>query len=124
MLYFSIGFLHLSIFSAKKDPDNQDHLKKYSKLAVEEANDTIISVLPYIPKELKGVWIRPTETSSFQIVSTLNKMQDIGIDNVFLETFYHGKTIFPSKTMEERAEQSTKTAIVDPTFDRERSTGC
>ncbi len=86
---------------AKKDPDNQDHLKKYSKLAVEEANDTIISVLPYIPKELKGVWIRPTETSSFQIVSTLNKMQDIGIDNVFLETFYHGKTIFPSKTMKD-----------------------
>ena len=54
-----------------------------------------------MPNELKGVWIRPTETTQSQIVSTLNKMKDIGIDNVFLETFYHGKTIFPSKTMKE-----------------------
>ena len=86
---------------AKKDIEDQEHVKKYSKLAVEEANDAIISVLPYMQNELKGIWIRPTETTESQIISTLNKMKDIGIDNVFLETFYHGKTIFPSKTMKE-----------------------
>lgn len=84
---------------AKKDIDDQSKIKKYTKLAVEEADAAIIAVLPYMPEELKGVWIRPTETSEFQIVSTLNKMKDMGIDNVFLETFYHGKTIFPSQTM-------------------------
>lgn len=84
---------------AKKDIDDQSKVKKYTKLAVEKANEAILSVLPYMPEELKGVWIRPTETSEFQIVSTLNKMKDMGIDNVFLETFYHGKTIFPSQTM-------------------------
>lgn len=86
---------------AKKDTDDQEHVKKYSKLAVEKANDAIISSLPFMPDELKGVWIRPTETSESQIISTLNKMKDIGIDSVFLETFYHGKTIFPSQTMKD-----------------------
>lgn len=86
---------------AKKDIENQDKVKKYSKLAVEEADNAITSALPYLPKELKGVWIRPTETNEFKITSTLNNMQDMGIDTIFLETFYHGKTIFPSKTMKE-----------------------
>lgn len=55
--------------------------------------------LPYIPNELKGVWIRPTETTKEQIVAALDKLKDNGFNNVFLETYYHGKTIFPSKTM-------------------------
>ncbi len=86
---------------AKKDIDDQNKVKKYTKLAVEEADEAINTVLPYMPGELKGVWIRPTETSEFQIISTLNNMKNIGIDNVFLETFYHGKTIFPSQTMKD-----------------------
>lgn len=86
---------------AKKDVENQDKMKKYSKLSVDEANEAIISALPYIPKEIKGVWIRPTETSETKIISTLDNMKEIGFNNVFLETFYHGKTIFPSKTMKD-----------------------
>ncbi len=101
---------------AKKDIENQEHLKKYSKLAVKEANEAIISVLPYMPEELKGVWIRPTETTESQIISTLNKMKAIGIDNVFLETFYHGKTIFPSQTMKEYGfiTQNEQFSTIDP----------
>ena len=57
------------------------------------------TVLPNMPNELKGVWIRPTQTNESQIIHTLDNMKKTGIDNVFLETFYHGKTIFPSKTM-------------------------
>ena len=74
-------------------------LKKYSKEAIEEGNMAIKTALPYIQNELKGVWIRPTETSAQQIVATLDKLKDSGFNNVFLETYYHGKTIFPSKTM-------------------------
>ncbi len=84
---------------AKKDTEDQDRVKKYSKLAVEETNKALSTVLPYMPGELKGVWIRPTEKSEAQIIAALNNMHNTGIDNVFLETFYHGKTIFPSQTM-------------------------
>ena len=79
--------------------DNLEDLKKYSKEAIEEGNMAIKTSLPYIQNELKGVWIRPTETSAQQIIATLDKLKDSGFNNVFLETYYHGKTIFPSKTM-------------------------
>ncbi len=84
---------------AKKSIDNEDDLKKYTELALTEANQAILTSLPSLKDELKGVWLRPTETNEQAIIATLDNMQKIGIDSVFLETFYHGKTIFPSETM-------------------------
>ncbi len=85
---------------AEKESENQRQVQKFAKLAIEEANQAMETVLPPLPNELKGYWIRPTEKTEYQIISTLNNMQDAGINTVFLETFYHGKTIFPSKTMQ------------------------
>ena len=84
---------------AKKDKNEQDHIKKYAELSIKEANDALLSALPGMPNELKGVWIRPTEKNEAQIKDTLNSMKDTGISDIFLETFYHGKTIYPSQTM-------------------------
>lgn len=81
---------------ARKTPDE---VQKYSQLAIEASNDALKSVLPYKANELKGIWIRPTEKSEQEIISTLNRLKQAGIDNIFLETYYHGKTIFPSQTM-------------------------
>lgn len=82
---------------AENDPKN---VQKYSALAINAANSALANALPYDKDELKGVWIRPTETSAEGVIATLDKIKASGIDNVFLETYYHGKTIFPSKTME------------------------
>lgn len=82
---------------AQRDPQN---VQKYSALAIESANAALATSIPFKQDELKGVWIRPTETSAEQIVKTLDRIQSQGIDNIFLETYFHGKTIFPSKTME------------------------
>lgn len=84
----------------KKARKNPDEVQKYSKLAIEASNDALKSVLPYKNGELKGVWLRPTEKTEDEIINTLNRLKQAGIDNVFLETYFHGKTIFPSKTME------------------------
>lgn len=84
----------------KKARKKPDEVKKYSQLAIEASNDALKSVVPYKNGELKGVWIRPTETSEEEIEKTLNRLKHAGIDNIFLETYFHGKTIFPSKTME------------------------
>jgi len=84
----------------KKARKNPDEVQKYSKLAIEAANDALKSVLPYKNGELKGIWVRPTETNEEDIIATVNKLKQAGIDNIFLETYFHGKTIFPSKTME------------------------
>ena len=85
----------------RKAERNQKDVKKYSKLAIDSANDAIKSALPYKSSELKGIWIRPTETSEADIIATLNRIQQAGIDNIFLETYFHGKTIFPSNVMKE-----------------------
>lgn len=57
------------------------------------------TVIPYDSTELKGVWIRPTFYNEKDIIKTLDQLAEAGINNIFLETYYHGKTIFPSQTM-------------------------
>ena len=84
---------------AKNSKSNVEALKKYSQEAIDSADMAIKTALPYIKNEMRGVWIRPTEHSAEQIIAVLDKLKDNGFNSVFLETYYHGKTIFPSKTM-------------------------
>ena len=71
----------------------------YAKSSVEMSKIAINYSLPYIENELKGTWIRPTEKSLWEVRKTLDNMKSIGLNTVFLETYFHGYTIFPSKTM-------------------------
>lgn len=82
---------------AEHDPKN---VQRYSKLAIDAANSALAHSIPFKKDELKGIWIRPTETSPEAIITTLDKIQAAGINNIFLETYFHGQTIFPSKTMD------------------------
>lgn len=84
---------------AQNSKENLPLLTQYSQEAINSGNMAIKTALPYIQNELKGVWIRPTEVNQEQIVATLDNLNANGFNNVFLETYYHGKTIFPSKTM-------------------------
>lgn len=80
--------------------NNTKDVQKYSSFAINAANSALATSIPFKKDELKGIWIRPTETSPEAIVASLDKIKSAGIDNIFLETYFHGKTIFPSKTME------------------------
>lgn len=84
---------------AENEKQNSGVLRQYTQEAIDAANMAIKTSLPYLKDELKGTWIRPTETSQDQIVSTLEKIKASGFNAIFLETYFHGKTIFPSKTM-------------------------
>ena len=85
------------IYKAQKDSEES---QKYSSKAIEYANNAMSTVVPYDAGELKGVWIRPTYYSKRDIESVLDNIESMGINNIFLETYYHGKTIFPSRTMD------------------------
>lgn len=84
---------------AENEKKNSTVLKQYTHEAIDSANMAIKTSLPYIKDELKGTWIRPTETSKEQIIATLDNLEENGFNNIYLETYFHGKTIFPSKTM-------------------------
>lgn len=79
---------------------NGEDSQKYSSRAIEYANSAMSTVIPYDSSELKGVWIRPTYFDRKSIEQVLDNLCDAGINNIFIETYYHGKTIFPSQTME------------------------
>lgn len=96
--------------------DNTDVSLACAKEAINSASLAFRYTLPFLKDELKGTWIRPSETSTLEIQKTLDKIKDTGIDNVFLETYFHGKTIFPSKTMKEYGfiEQNELFTGMDP----------
>lgn len=81
---------------AEKDTAN---IREYSHLAILSANTALKSAVPYENKEFKGVWVRPTEKNDDEIEASVKRIKAAGIDNIFIETYFHGRTIFPSKTM-------------------------
>lgn len=84
---------------AENGNQNSTVIQQHTQEAIEAANMAIKTSLPYISNELKGTWIRPVETSPEQIIATLDKIKSDGFNSIFLETYFHGKTIFPSRTM-------------------------
>ena len=95
---------------------NSESSQKYASKAIEYADDAMSTVIPYNSKELKGVWIRPVYHSMEEIQQTIDRIAAAGINNVFIETYYHGQTIFPSKTMQEYGfiKQNPEFAGFDP----------
>ncbi len=83
----------------KSNRANDNMAVSYAKSSIEMSKIAINYSLPYIENELKGTWIRPTEKNIYEVRRTLDSMQAIGINSIFLETYFHGYTIFPSKTM-------------------------
>ena len=84
---------------AELESKNSTVIRQYTQEAIDAANMAIKTSVPYLKDEMKGTWIRPTETTKEQIIATLENLENNGFNNIFLETYFHGKTIFPSKTM-------------------------
>lgn len=80
-----------------QDHDAENCLKK-AQLAIVEAQDSYLLSLPSRVAEARGVWYRPTEKSLEEVSRTLDRMQAAGLNELYLETWYWGYTIFPSRT--------------------------
>ena len=78
---------------------NEDEALNCAKEAINSATLAYRYTLPFLQNELKGTWIRPTQKNPTEVAATLDKIAAVGINNVFLETYYHGRTIFPSRVM-------------------------
>lgn len=67
--------------------------------AMENLNQTIwLATDPFPSTTIRGAWHRPVEKTAAAIGQTLDALKASGINAVFLETFFHGYTIFPSQT--------------------------
>lgn len=83
----------------KKAENRPSQVQEYSQLAIEYANKALSMAVPYKKSELRGVWIRPTCKNRSDVVYVVDRLANAGINHIFLETYFHGMTIFPSKTM-------------------------
>ncbi len=93
------GYITKALDNLKRANKHPNDTQKYSSMAINSANKAMQYALPYYKDEFKGVWLRPTEKSPEEIAKTLDKVKKYGIETVFLETYYQGKTIFPSETL-------------------------
>ena len=101
-IYYDDSLAHNYVTKAldnlKRANRHPDDTQKYSSMAITSANKAMQYALPYYKNEFKGVWLRPTEKTPEDIEKTLDRVKKYGIETVFLETYYQGKTIFPSET--------------------------
>jgi len=44
-----------------------------------------------------GVWHRPFERTIDEVKTTLKELKSLGISEIFIETYYNGQLIYPSK---------------------------
>ncbi|MCQ2788967.1 MAG: family 10 glycosylhydrolase [bacterium] len=94
------SYINKAQYYIKKAERSSKEVQKHSASAIEYANQALAYSIPYKKNELKGVWIRPSQKNPEQVAIALDKINSAGIKEVFLETYFHGKTIFPSATME------------------------
>jgi uncharacterized lipoprotein YddW (UPF0748 family) len=109
-------YLMRAKYYLKKAERNTTAVQQYSTLAMDNAKLAMATAIPYKESEVKGIWLRPTNTTESGIIATLDYLKKTGINNVFLETFYHGYTIFPSATMKSYGftEQNPAFTGIDP----------
>ena len=85
----------------KKGEKEKEKTQQFVHNSMTYLNDAIRYAIPYKQDEFKGIWLRPVETNEDAIAKTVEKLHQAGIDNIFLETYYHGMTIYPSKVLAE-----------------------
>lgn len=82
------------------EPDQQIAAAEAFYGLTEQLNRAIwASHMPFKQRAIKGIWHRPVEQSRQEVARTLDFLKGSGLNTVFLETYFHGYTIFPSKTM-------------------------
>ncbi len=94
-------YLNMSKEYLRKAELKPEKTQTYINDAMNVLDLAIKNAIPYIDKELKGVWIRPVEKNSSEISKTIDRLANAGITDIFLETYFHGKTIYPSDYLKE-----------------------
>lgn len=68
---------------------------------VDLANIAYYNTMESKSKEFRGAWLRPTSNNPADVRKVIESLQRQHINQVFLETYYQGKTIYPSAVMTE-----------------------
>ncbi|MDR0139611.1 family 10 glycosylhydrolase [Metabacillus idriensis] len=98
-----------SIYKAEKRLSEAEALKEkdpvlaldVTRQATQLAYDAYYYSMPSNVAEQRAIWYRPEETTLEGVKQVLDRMEEAGFNSVYLETTFHGYTIYPSKIMEQ-----------------------
>lgn len=76
---------------------DSDACIRVAKQASTEALDGYFLALPSRVAEARGVWYRPMEKSREEVCRTLDRVQAAGFNELYLEAWFWGYTIYPSR---------------------------
>lgn len=93
--------------------NSNDEAIKQSNLAFNQAEIAFYTSMPSVGTKEKGIWIRPKEKTQKEIKETIDKFVEIGINSIYLETFYHGYTIYPSSVAKGYGIKSQRPEFID-----------
>lgn len=79
---------------------NQIKSLDLTRQSTQLAYDAYYYSLPSNKAEQRAIWYRPEETTLEGVKQVVDRMEKAGFNSVYLETTFHGYTIYPSKTME------------------------
>lgn len=57
-------------------------------------------MLPYNPDEFRGIRVFPYQKNETEVRQAFNSIKNLGIENIFLEVYYNGLTIYKSEVQE------------------------
>lgn len=76
---------------------DSDKIINNANKVYEYAQKAYFYSLPSIKGKQIGVWLRPESKDEKIIIGKIERMKAAGIKNIYLETFFHGYTIYPSE---------------------------
>ncbi|MEB3286014.1 MAG: family 10 glycosylhydrolase [Vampirovibrionales bacterium] len=74
-------------------------IRQESKECQTRADQAYYQLVQSKPEEFRGIWLRPLEKTPEQIQKTVERLKALNIHDIFIETYYQGKTIYPSQVM-------------------------
>lgn len=90
----------VSSFNEEAARESMEQLKAHAKECSQLSDQAYYQTVQIQPDEFRGIWLRPLERTPEQIEQTLNRLKALKIKDIFIETYYQGKTIYPSRVME------------------------
>lgn len=83
------------------DTDVTPELITLANRCVDLANRAYYNTFEAKPGEFRGAWLRPTGSDPAEIRKVIASLKAVHINQVFLETYFQGKTAYPSAVMAE-----------------------
>lgn len=85
--------------SGMADGEINSEMARLSDHCEQEADRAYYQTIASVDDEFRGAWIRPDSLDPAQIEKTVARLKENHIREIFLETYYQGKTIYPSDVM-------------------------